>query len=117
MGPGLACMRLAANPLLSCLRAHYNAGLVHAGCKAWDDALDLLNACIVVSCLAVGLIAVAARKKGLLVRYLLLGGKELDGERGGGTAAAGGGEGGHDVSRLERYRTNLLLACLNKVRC
>jgi hypothetical protein len=84
-------MRLAADPASSCLRAHYHAGLVHAGCEAWDDARDSFDACLVVPCSAAGPIAVAARKKGLLVRCLLLGDEELDGGRGGGGAADGGG--------------------------
>jgi hypothetical protein len=78
-GPGLACMCLPTNPALLCLRMHYNAGLVHAGCEAWDNSLDLFDACLVVPCSAAGPIAVAARKKGLLVWCLLLGGKELGG--------------------------------------
>jgi hypothetical protein len=65
--PGLMFMRLTSDPMSSCLRAHYHAGLVHAGCEAWDT-LDLFDTCLVVPCLAAGPIAVAARKKGLLVR-------------------------------------------------
>ena len=79
-----ACMRLAADdPVSSCLRAHYYAGLVHAGCEAWDDALDSFHACLVLPCSFVGPIVVAARKKGLLVRCLLLEFEELDGRGGG----------------------------------
>ena len=87
-----ACMRLAADdPVSSCLRAHYYAGLVHAGCEAWDDALDSFHACLVLPCSFVGPIVVAARKKGLLVRCLLLEFEELDGRGGGGAAAAADG--------------------------
>ena len=89
-----ARMRLAADdPASSCLRAHYYAGLVHAGCEAWDDALDSFHACLVVPCSSVGPIAVAARKKGLLVRCLLLEFEELDGRGGGCAVAAAAGAG------------------------
>jgi hypothetical protein len=90
-GPCLACMCLATDLASSCLCAHYNAALVHTRCEAWDDALDSLGACLMVPCSAVGLLAAAARKNGLLVQCLLVGGKELDGGRGGGTATTGGG--------------------------
>jgi hypothetical protein len=71
------------DPIASLMRAHYHAGLVHVGCEAWDDALDSFHACLVVPCSVVGPIAVAARKKSLLVRCLLLESDELDGRRDG----------------------------------
>ena len=74
-------LRLASYPTSSLMRAHYFAGLVHVGCENWDDALDSFSACLVVpnGVVGVGDIAVAARKKGLLVRCLLLESDELDG--------------------------------------
>ena len=51
-----------------CLHRHYHAGLVHVGCEAWDNTLDSIDACLMVMCLSMGLIKVAARKKRLLVQ-------------------------------------------------
>jgi hypothetical protein len=76
MDSGSVCMHLAADLALSCLHVHCNVGLIHMGCKVWDNALDLFDACLVVLCLASGPIAVVARKKGLLVWCLLLEGKK-----------------------------------------
>ncbi|KAL3792711.1 hypothetical protein ACHAW5_005816 [Stephanodiscus triporus] len=93
-----ACLRLDPT---SCLRAHYHAGLVHLGCEAWDDALDSFHACLVLPCSVVSSIAVAARKKGLLVRCLMLGGEELDGVIDARVDDGGGGAGGRTGPTLE----------------
>lgn len=83
----LDCPYLRFDPT-SILRAHYYAGLVHLGCENWHEALDSFSACMVVPCLTVSPIAVAARKKGLLVRCWLLESEELDGRRKGGRGAS-----------------------------
>jgi hypothetical protein len=83
-------LRLASDPTSSLIRAHYNAGLIHVGCESWDDALDSFHSCLVVPTAVVDVIAVAARKKGLLVRCLLLESDELDGRTRDGGAYGGG---------------------------
>lgn len=93
------CLRLDPT---SCLRAHYHAGLVHLGCEAWDDALDSFHACLVLPCSVVSPMAIAARKKKLLVRCLMLGGEELDGGLDARAADdGGGGAGGRTGPTLE----------------
>ena len=63
----------------SYLRTHYYAGLVHVGCNNWNAALDSFHLCLTMPCSSVNAVAVAARKKSLLVQCLLLESEELDG--------------------------------------
>merc|ERR1719253_473719 len=75
----------------SYLRAHYYAGLVRVGCEEWDTALDSFHLCLTVPCSTVpSAVCVAARKKSLLVRCLLLEGEELDGNAGRPSSSSGG---------------------------
>ena len=61
------------------LRTHYYAGLVHVGCNNWNSALDSFHICLTMPCGSnVSAIAVAARKKSLLVQCILLESEELD---------------------------------------
>ncbi|KAL9186023.1 hypothetical protein ACHAXT_005261 [Thalassiosira profunda] len=87
------------------LRTHYYAGLVHVGCENWNGALDSFHLCLTMPCgTNVSAVAVAARKKGLLVQCLLLESEELDGSALAGMGqqpSRGGGGGGKSKSALE----------------
>ena len=49
------------------------------GCDDWNSALNSFHLCLTIPCRAVSAISVAARKKSLLCRCLLLEAEELDG--------------------------------------
>ena len=79
----------------SFLRTYYYAGLVHAGCEDWQSALTAFHACLVLPSGTASALQVAARKKMLLVRCILLESDELDSVSGGGAGGPGGGSGGN----------------------
>ena len=61
------------------LRTHYLSGLVHMECNQWNAALDSFHLCLTMPCSTVNKLAIAARKKSLLVQCLLLESDEFDG--------------------------------------
>ncbi|KAL7543546.1 hypothetical protein ACHAWF_007413 [Thalassiosira exigua] len=63
------------------LRTHYYAGLVHIACDDWQAALTSFHLCLAAPGSAVSAIAIAARKKSLLVKCLLLEVEELEGDK------------------------------------
>ena len=68
----------------SYLKFHYYSGLIHMKCEDWQSALSSFHLCLTVPCIgnslnAIGPISVAARKKMLLVRCVLLEAEEMDG--------------------------------------
>ena len=72
---------------MSYLRFHFYSGLIHMKCQDWNSALSSFHLCLTVPCIgsnlsAVSAISIAARKKMLLIRCLLLEAEELDGPSG-----------------------------------
>lgn len=72
---------------MSYLRFHYYAGLIHMECQDWNSALSSFHLCLTVPCIgsnlsAVSVVSVAARKKMLLIRCLLLEAEDMDGPSG-----------------------------------
>ena len=80
--------------ITSLIRSYYYVGLIYLECEMFEEALDTFTLCLVIpSATTVSPVAIAARKKILLIKCLLLESEELD-NNSQKTGKNGSGEGG-----------------------
>lgn len=89
--------------ITSLIRSYYYVGIIYLECEMFEEALDTFTLCLVVPSATISPIAIAARKKILLIKCLLLESEELDNSQK--TRKKGSGEGG---GKDEVGRTMLL---------